>query len=227
MQKNMQNKDIRTLGYVLRRVNYGEADRILNVLTAEGKISVIAKGVRREKSKLAGNIEMFTLVDFNFHKGKGEFGVVTSAKMVKYYSEIVKDLNKIEVASMILKNINKITENSDSKEYFKILDQSLEAINDGVDLELVNTWFLLNLKKAMGEEINFYRDTNGEKLKEDRKYDWDVVEMAFTENMNGEYGADEIKLLRLMVSSDLDVIRRVKFKDSMILVVLRLVRMVV
>lgn len=227
MQKNMQNKDIRTFGYVLKRVNYGEADRILNVLTTDGKVSVIAKGVRREKSKLAGNIEMFTLIDFNLHKGKGEFGIVTGAKMVKFYDEIVKDLNKIEFASTILKNINKITENSDSTEYFKILDQSLKAINDNLDLELVNAWFLLNLKKVMGEEINFYRDIKGEKLKANKEYNWDAIEMAFIESVNGEYGADEIKLLRLMVSSDLDVVRRVKFKDGMITAVLRLVRMVV
>ena len=47
---NMQN-DIRTKAYVLRRTNYGEADRILNLITPEGKISVIAKGVLKEKSK--------------------------------------------------------------------------------------------------------------------------------------------------------------------------------
>lgn len=56
MQKNMPNKDIRTLGIVLRRTNYGEADRILNILTPSGKITAIAKGVRKSRSKLAGRI---------------------------------------------------------------------------------------------------------------------------------------------------------------------------
>ena len=51
--------DIKTLAYVLRRTNYGEADRILNIITPNGKISAIAKGARKEKSKLAGGIEMF------------------------------------------------------------------------------------------------------------------------------------------------------------------------
>ena len=62
--------DVRTLGYVLRRTNYGEADRILNIITRQGKISAIAKGVRKSKSKLAGNIEIFSLIDFNIHQGK-------------------------------------------------------------------------------------------------------------------------------------------------------------
>lgn len=57
----MQN-DLHTRAIVLRRTNYGETDRILNLLTPEGKKSVLAKGVRREKSKLAGGIELFVSV---------------------------------------------------------------------------------------------------------------------------------------------------------------------
>ncbi len=41
--------DLRTRAIVLRRTNYGESDRILNLLTPEGKVAVLAKGVRKEK----------------------------------------------------------------------------------------------------------------------------------------------------------------------------------
>jgi len=227
MSDNTQNKDIRTLGYVTKRTNYGEADRILNILTKEGKVAAIAKGVRKEKSKLAGNIEMFTLIDFNFHKSKSEFSIVTGAKMIRHYGAIVKDFAKLELASLILKKVNKVAESSDSAEYFKIVDQSLVALNDGVDLDMVRAWFLLNLGKIMGEEINLYRDASGEKLSADRRYNWDNIEMAFVENMNGEYGAEEIKLLRLMISNDLNVVQRIKLKDGMMTSVLRLVQLVV
>ena len=138
MLGNTVRKDIRTLGYVLKRTNYGEADRILNLITPQGKISAIAKGVRKEKSKLAGGIEMFTLTDFNIHLGRGEFGVVTGAKMMKHYGEIVKDFGKMELAAMMLKKINKTAENSDNAEYFNILDQSLAGLNAGENVELVD-----------------------------------------------------------------------------------------
>ena len=66
MQKSTAvNKDIRTQGFVLKRTNYGEADRILNIITPLGKYAVIAKSVRKSRSKLAGSIEMFSLIDFN------------------------------------------------------------------------------------------------------------------------------------------------------------------
>ena len=215
MLGNTVRKDIRTLGYVLKRTNYGEADRILNLITPQGKISAIAKGVRKEKSKLAGGIEMFTLTDFNIHLGRGEFGVVTGAKMMKHYGEIVKDFGKMELAAMMLKKINKTVENSDNAEYFNILDQSLAGLNAGENVELVEAWFLMNLTKAMGEEINLYRDTKGEKLVIDVRYAWDAMEGAFMENKQGEFGADEIKMSRLVLAADLNVVKRVKLNDEM------------
>ena len=53
--------DLKTTAIVLKRVNYNESDRIVTFLTPEGRFSTIAKGVRKEKSKLAGGIEMFCL----------------------------------------------------------------------------------------------------------------------------------------------------------------------
>ena len=50
------NRDLRTKAIVLRRTDYGEADRILNLITPQGKIAVIAKGVRKEKSKLSAKL---------------------------------------------------------------------------------------------------------------------------------------------------------------------------
>lgn len=227
MSSDIVKKDIRTLGYVLKRTNYGEADRILNLITPQGKISAIAKGVRKEKSKLAGGIEMFTLTDFNIHLGRGEFGVVTGAKMAKHYGEIVKDFGKMELAAMILKRANKLAEGSDNPEYFKIVDQSLVTINAGEALWLSEAWSLLNFRKAMGEEVNLYRDVNGEKLNAEDKYFWDGYEMAFSKNDQGEYGANEIKLLRLMVSNDLSVVKRVNVGPDMADRILRLVRTVI
>lgn len=56
-----------TSGIVLNRINFGEADRILTVITPDqGKLSLIAKGVRKEKSKLAGGIELFSVSNISF-----------------------------------------------------------------------------------------------------------------------------------------------------------------
>lgn len=216
MLNNMQNKDVKTMGYVLRRTNYAEADRILNLITPQGKISAIAKGVRKEKSKLAGGIEMFTLSNYNIHLGRGEFGVITSAKMQKYHGNIIKNFTKMELAAMMLKKISRTAENSDSSEYFEIIDQSLASLDMGDDDELTESWFLMRLGKAAGEEINLYRDADGEKLNPELRYFWNTGENSFVLHDSGEFGANEIKMLRLLLTTDLNVAKRVKTTPEML-----------
>ena len=204
------------MGYVLRRTNYAEADRILNLITPQGKISAIAKGVRKEKSKLAGGIEMFTLSNYNIHLGRGEFGVITSVKMQKYYGNIIKNFTKMELAAMMLKKISRTAENSDSSEYFEIIDQSLASLDMGDDDELTESWFLMRLGKAAGEEINLYRDADGEKLNPELRYFWNIGENSFVLHDNGDFGVNEIKMLRLLLTTDLNVAKRVKTTPEML-----------
>ena len=210
MLKNMPSKDLKTVGIVLRRTNYGEADRILNVITPVGKVSVMARGVRKEKSKLAGGVEMLTLSDYVMHFGKSEMGVVTSARMVRHYGGLLKDYEKMELVGALMKQINRAAEGSDSGEFFEVLKQCLEALEKGVAGKVVEAWFVLNLGRAMGEQMNLYRDASGAKLSVDEHYVWDAAEGAFRAQGAGEFGANEIKLLRLMLATKLEVINRVK-----------------
>lgn len=216
MLNNMQNKDIKTMGYVLKRTNYAEADRILNLITPQGKISAIAKGVRKEKSKLAGGIEMFTLSNYNIHLGRGEFGVITSAKMQKYHGNIIKNFTKMELAAMMLKKLSRAAENSDNSEYFEIINQCLTSLDMSDDDGLTESWFLMRLGKAAGEEINLYRDADGEKLNSELRYFWNTGENSFMVHDNGDFGVNEIKILRLLLTADLSVVKRVKVTPEML-----------
>lgn len=225
MYKNTQ--EIKTLGYVLKRTNFGEADRILNIITPEGKIAAIAKGVRKPKSKLAGGVEILTLSEYVIHRGKGEIGTATGAKMKEHFGGILKDYEKMELAAEILKEVSRASESSDSAEYFKLVDSSLRALNSGASAGLVRAWFFLNLLRASGEEPNFYRDAGGEKLSAEARYNWDTMERAFFETDFGEYGAEEIKLLRLMLVSDLAVVMRVKNAPEKMPKILRLIKVMI
>lgn len=202
--------DIRTKAFILRRTNYGEADRILSLITPEGKVSAIAKGVRRPKSKLAGGVELFSLVEINLHKGRGDLMTVTGAKMLKYYGNLLKNYNLMELATLMLKKINIASESSDSPEYFGMVESSFEELDNGANADLVYAWFLVNLLKTSGEEINLYRDVVGEKLSDDTRYNYNVFDSAFEKSVNGEYGAEEIKIMRLLTTAELKIILRVK-----------------
>lgn len=201
--------DLRTRAIVLRRTNYGETDRILNFLTPEGKISALAKGVRKEKSRLAGGIELFSVADVVVHQGRSDLGTLTSAKMICFYNNILSDLARLELASECLRKVERISEQVDNPDYFDILRQTLFGLHQCLSPELVQTWFAFNLAKASGEEINLFADASGEALNPDLRYFWDGAESALRPDPRGTIGAPEIKLARLILSTPLATIARI------------------
>lgn len=204
-------REIRTVGYVLRRTNYAEADRIIDFITPEGKIAAIARGVRKPRSKLAGGVELFTQSELIFHAGRGELMTVTSARMKRYYGEILKDFRKMECAGEILKKVDRLAEGvGAAADYYEIVSESLGALNTGLDTGLVGAYAELNILKTMGEEPNLYRDVEGQKLVAELRYDWDVMEKSFRARTGGRYGAEEIKILRLLMTNGPMVVSKIK-----------------
>ena len=73
-----------TEGVVLRRIDYGEADRILTVLTRDrGKVGVIARGVRKPRSRLAAHTDLFSRSRLQLAQGRGELDVLAQAETLQ------------------------------------------------------------------------------------------------------------------------------------------------
>jgi DNA repair protein RecO (recombination protein O) len=124
-------KQLLTEGIILSRIEYGEADRIITVLTPEhGKLRLMARGVRRIKSKLAGGIELFSVSDLSYIKGKGEIGTLVSSRLKTHYGSIVQDLSRVQLGYELIKLINKATEDQPDEEYFNLLRESFKALDD-------------------------------------------------------------------------------------------------
>lgn len=191
---------IRTRAIVLHRTNYGEADRILHFLTPEhGKIGAVARGVRREKSKLAGGIELFAVCDVTVLQGKGDLGTVTGARLVKFYSHIMSDYDRLQFGYDAIKRINKAAETVPDPSFFVLLEETFEALDDEtVHLAVTKTWFYLQLAILMGVGVNLVTDINGMKLVEDEQYEFDEYESTFRFHEGGRFASDHIKLLRLL-----------------------------
>src|SRR5664279_3509870 len=116
---------------ILNRIDYGEADRILTLLTPDyGKLSLVAKGVRRIKSKLAGGIELFSVSDITFIKGRGEIGTLVSTRLKKHYGAIVTDYERTMLGYELIKRLHRVTEDQTESEYFDLLREAFEALND-------------------------------------------------------------------------------------------------
>jgi len=203
-------KTHRTRAIVLRRTNFGEADRILDLLTPDGRISVMARGVRKEKSKLAGGIELFALCDIVVGEGKGELGVLTSARLVTFYRHILEDYDRMQFGYEVLAQVAKASASLDEPAWYEIVAEVLAALDvTTVPLQLVQTWFYVRVAQLLGDELNIVRDYKGERLEKDKKYRYDTQEKGFREDVNGLITSEHIKILRLVSVKPLGVILQV------------------
>ena len=207
----------RTEAIVLRRSDYGEADRILNLLTPTGKMSAIAKGVRKEKSKLAGGIELLAISDVVIAEGKGSVGTITSARLQKFYGNIMRDLGRLEFGYEAIKQINRASDDNFEPEWFDLMKLTFENLDDSaIDLRITATWFRLQLAILLGVGLNLATDTRGAKLTLDGRYNFDPGEMAFETSPGGTYTADHIKLLRLLSGSNPRIVAKVGGTDKLL-----------
>ena len=192
-----------TTTIVLTRTDYGEADRILTLLSPDyGKLRLLAKGVRRIKSKLAGGIELFSVSEVTFIKGRGEIGTLVSTRLKKYYSTIVQDVDRTMAAYELIKTLNKATEDEAGPEYFELLRGAFEALDDAtMPLDVIQFWFMAQLLQEAGHMPNLHTDTNGKKLDAAQRYEFSFDAMAFAHQPeSGHFTADHIKLLRIAFS---------------------------
>ena len=116
---------------VLRKVDYGEADRILTLLTRErGKVAAIAKSVRRSKSRMAGQLDVFAHGTVLLAEGKS-MDVVTQFQRITENSALGSDLKRAAVASVVAEVADKIMEERHpAPEMFALVVEALRHLSD-------------------------------------------------------------------------------------------------
>ena len=140
----------KTLGIVLKGTNFSEADKILTIFTERfGKIKVIAKGIRKIKSHMAGALEPFQLVQMQLHEGK-TFFIVTGAVIEQEFADLHNDLAKIAKAFFLGEVTDRfIEENHKNGEIFSLLLSALNEIDKNLPGPLIQA-FQLKIVEAAG-----------------------------------------------------------------------------
>lgn len=188
-----------TQGIVLARTNFGEADRIITMLTPDhGKVRLIAKGVRKIKSKLAGGIELFSVSQITYLPGKSEIHTLISARLQKHYGTIVQNIGRTMLGYELLKRMNRATEDVTEPEYFAIMQRALAGLDGEVSENLLELWFDAQLLKLAGYLPNLITDVHGKRLSADNLYTFDFENMAFAQADQGLLTPAHIKFLRLV-----------------------------
>ena len=147
----MRPRIYKTQGIVLARRDYSEADRILSVLTRNwGRISMIAKSVRKPKSRKRAHIEVFNYINFSAGKGRG-IDIIYEVEIVDNFLEIRKNLKKVSLAYYFMEVIGKITaENQPNTELFETLLKYLNLLKGETKLKRLRLSFIYEILIDLG-----------------------------------------------------------------------------
>jgi len=149
-------------GIILNKKDIGETDRIYNVYTLEqGKISAIARGVRKPKAKLAGHLENFCLVDLTVMKNRG-MGNISGSIVENHFKSLRNNFDSLEKAFEAVKVLSRLINDQEKDEqvFFIFLNllHTLEQASqkescDSVHKNLIVQGFVFKLLDVLGYKL--------------------------------------------------------------------------
>src|SRR3954471_19291510 len=132
---------LKTEAIVLRSLRYGEADRILHVYTPHrGRLSAIAKGVRKARSRFGGRLEPFFRLQAILHEGRSELLTVTSVETIAGHPRLREHAGSLDVAARCCDAVGRLFATDDP--------------HPGVYALLANELALLDADPARGTAAN-------------------------------------------------------------------------
>jgi len=211
-------------GLVIKRKNVGEADKIVTIFSKnQGKISVLAKGVRKVSSRRAGNLELLHQIKF-FASGNGKLPVITEAATLTSFKKVKTDLRKLGLAYLLLELIDQfLPEGQENTTLYNQLILFLEGINQSESFEkdkVLVASFQIKLLRETGYLPELYRCIKcGSKLKESNNY----LAPHLGGLIDGSCGseslvskrikADSIKVIRFINTETLERISQLKLAE--------------
>lgn len=192
----------KTNAVILRRSDYGEADRILTVLSPDyGKLRAIAKGVRRPQARAAGHVELYTLAEMVLAQGR-ELYVVTQVELVEPFLAIHDDLHRIAYASLFAELADRfVVDEQQNLEAYVLLVSGLSWICEpDVDLALAARYYELHLLDAMGYTPSFFQCAiSGERL--------EPVDQFYSVSQGGAISPDYVSFQENLIPLPLPILK--------------------
>lgn len=147
--------------FVIKSINYSEADKILTVFGKErGKFSILAKGVRRITSRNRGNIQTFSISKISYYQATGLPVLMETEQISTVDYEEIDSKN----AQKVLFLLNKfLAEDTPSEKIFKAL---VSIVRKDISDEYVNKFRVIFLQEEGLIHIDDECSSCGKKDKE-------------------------------------------------------------
>lgn len=163
----------KTEGIVIKRKSLAEADRIITIYSKTyGKITIMARGVRRISSRRSPHIELLNHASFSIHRGKQMFSL-SEVESMNNFSSLKKDLRKVGIAYHMCELVDGLcAENEQNEQIFHLLNETLLRIEKEESARDALSEFEINLLKILG----FFKEDETSNFKDRHKFIEQILE---------------------------------------------------
>jgi len=215
----------RTQAFALKERDRGEADKIFTVFSKEfGKISILGKSIRMAKSKLRGNMSIFSLLDLEFIQGKS-LKTLVDAELLENYQNIKQNPNVLLTLSNIVDVFDKLVYGTEKELRLWFLFKEVFDVLNNIDIDFagfyVCHWFYWRLFAILGYCPELYHCLScNKKLQISGSYFASRGGIICSDCLSAEKGAiamstEAIKMSREIFQRSLDDFLKIKIKKNL------------
>ncbi len=167
-----RDRTYRTEAIVLRRSDFGEADRLLTLFSADrGKTRAIAKGARKPQSRKTGHVELYMRSKFLVAEGR-DLDIVTQAELIEAYPRLREDLVRATYAGYAVELLDRFTVDDDPhRDIYDLLALALATLDETEELLLFARFYELRLLSLTGFQPRLFNCVScGEAISEQDQF---------------------------------------------------------
>lgn len=182
--------------FLLHQRSYGETSVIAEVFTLKnGKMSIIARGAKKPKSKFFGYLAPFTKLKITY-SGRSELKTLTNID--RDFSTSSNSFSKTSYSLLYINEllIRLLPKDAEQEDLFLLYESFLNKVTSGSDLELTLRHFELDLLDMLGYGLDFENDIDKhEEIEPTKKYSF-IPERGFRESNNSDFSGEDIINIR-------------------------------
>ncbi len=217
----------RTKSFVFKKDDRCESDRKFVIFTKDfGRLEVVAKAIRKIKSKLRGGIDIFYLSEIEFIQGKN-YKTLTDVALIEKFDNINQDIEKLKIAYQVSEVLDNFIKGQEKDEnIWNLIIETFERFdNSNLKIEkrlsIIYYYFLWNFYSLLGYQPEVQKCVACQgKLNPYAIYfsnkEGGVIcgSCSKADNVSQKINSDIAKILRLILKKDWQIVSRLKIKDS-------------
>ena len=183
--------------FLLHHRAHGETSLIADVFTKKnGKMSIIAKGAKKPKSKIFGYLTPFTKLKITY-TGRSELKTLTNID--RDFSELTNSLSKKSYSLLYINELltKLLPKDAAHEDLFLLYESFLLKIHSGENIELTLRSFELDMLEMLGYGIDFENEIDkNQSIDANKNYSF-IPQRGFRESRNSHFSGKDIINIRI------------------------------